>query len=189
MVYGKADELYNGFMVLPVLGRHDRFCRMKEGTSRMDIGIVVYSKTGNTLSVAKRVEEALRAAGHKVALERVEAENDQEKAAGNIRFSSLPDLSRYEALVFASPVQAFSLNPVMKAYLAKAGQLAGKKAACFLTMGFPAVWMGGRQAMGLLRNAMAEKKTVFCGEGIVCWSNKKRESMIDAIVKQLASAF
>jgi hypothetical protein len=48
---------------------------------------------------------------------------------------------------------------------------------------------GGRQAMGLLRNAMAEKKTAFCGEGIVCWSNKKRESMIDAVVKQLASAF
>jgi len=37
----------------------------------MNIGIIVYSQTGNTLSVAKKLEERLSAAGHSVNLEQV----------------------------------------------------------------------------------------------------------------------
>lgn len=37
----------------------------------MKVGIVVYSQTGNTLSVATKLKEKLAAAGHSVALEQV----------------------------------------------------------------------------------------------------------------------
>lgn len=40
---------------------------------------------------------------------------------------SAPDVSGYDAVIFASPVQAFSLAPVMKLYLSKLPSLAGKK--------------------------------------------------------------
>jgi len=37
----------------------------------MNIGIIVYSWSGNTLSVAEKLQEKLSAAGHSVALEQV----------------------------------------------------------------------------------------------------------------------
>ena len=39
----------------------------------MNIGIIVYSQTGNTLSVAKKLEEKLSLAGHSATLEQVKA--------------------------------------------------------------------------------------------------------------------
>ena len=38
----------------------------------MNIGLIVYSLSGNTLSVAMKLTEKLSAAGHAVTLERVE---------------------------------------------------------------------------------------------------------------------
>jgi len=38
----------------------------------MHIGIIVYSYTGHTLSVARLLRERLSAAGHDVSLERIE---------------------------------------------------------------------------------------------------------------------
>ena len=40
----------------------------------MNVGIIVYSKTGNTLSVAEKLQEAIRSAGHTVNIERIETE-------------------------------------------------------------------------------------------------------------------
>lgn len=44
----------------------------------MNIGIIVFSKTGNTLSVAEKLQGALIEMGHKAALEKVTASKDVE---------------------------------------------------------------------------------------------------------------
>ena len=88
----------------------------------MNIGIIVYSQTGNTLSVAERLKEALSSKGHTSSIERVEivAESLHPK------LKAAPDTVPYDALVLASPVHAFTLAPAMKAYLAQLPELSGK---------------------------------------------------------------
>ena len=46
----------------------------------MKIGILVHSKTGNTYSVAEKLEERLLKEGHLVTFEKVIAENDKMKS-------------------------------------------------------------------------------------------------------------
>ena len=56
----------------------------------MDIGIMVYSQTGNTLSVAEKLKEALSEKGHTVTVDRVTAQG--EVAPGrSVSLEQMPD--------------------------------------------------------------------------------------------------
>ncbi len=119
----------------------------------MKIGIVVYSQTGNTFSVAQKLQEKLSAAGHTANIERlttVGGEVDPKKA----KIEKLPDLSGYDALVFGGPVQAFSLSQVMAGYMGQLPSLQGKKVACFVTKGLPMAMTGGNKAISQLKNRL-----------------------------------
>ena len=103
--------------------------------SIMKIGIVVHSQTGHTLSVAEKLQEKLTAAGHSANIEKISPVDAKQTDPKKIKIEKLPDLSPYDAFVFAAPVQAFSLSPVMKIYLPQLPSLNGKKVACFVTKG------------------------------------------------------
>ncbi len=108
----------------------------------MNIGIIVYSQTGNTYSVAQKLKEELLASGHSANVERIETIGEVKQGEKNIQFKSLPEIGAYDALVFASMVQAFSLSLVMKSYLMQIESLKGKKIACFVTKGLLFNWTG-----------------------------------------------
>jgi flavodoxin len=87
----------------------------------MKIGIIVYSQTCNTFSAAEKLKAKLAAAGHNVNIERLttlDGVTDPNKA----KIEKLPDLSGYDALAFAGPVQAFSLSRVVAAYMNQLSQ-------------------------------------------------------------------
>ncbi len=84
----------------------------------MNIGIIVYSFTGNTLFVANRLKEAL-SDKNTVNIERINSENDKEAVLSRIVLKQKPDLTKYDVLIFASPVNAFTLAPAMKVYLSQ----------------------------------------------------------------------
>lgn len=151
----------------------------------MKVGIIVHSHTGNTLSVAQKLMEALQTAGHLVTIEQVEAVNEDPSAAGNIQLKTIPDPSPYDTLIFGAPVRAFSLSPVMKAYLAQVASLKGKKVGCFVTEQLPFSWMGGNQAIGQLKKAVVKKEANVFSTGVVNWSNKQRETKITEVIKRL----
>lgn len=146
----------------------------------MEIGIIVYSQTGNTLKAAESIREALKARGHKAVIEQVtiEGEMSPEKP---IVLTSKPDASKYDALIFASPVMAFSLNPVMKAYLPQIKELKGKKAACFVTQGLPFNWMGGNQALKQMSGLLRSKGAEVCGTGIAHKDEKQTSGATAAL--------
>ena len=73
----------------------------------MNVGIIVYSQTGNTLSVAQKLEQTLRANGHVASIARVDPVQNNPRASGPVKLKSAPDVSVYDAIIFASPVQAF----------------------------------------------------------------------------------
>jgi NAD(P)H dehydrogenase (quinone) len=154
----------------------------------MDIGLIVYSQTGNTYSVATKLQEKLSAAGHSATLERMEVVGDVSPGQ-TVEFKTLPDAGKYEALVFGSPVQAFSLCQAMVEYLEQAPSLQGKKVACLVTQAFPYPWLGGNRAIRQMKGACESKGATVCGSGIVNWMKRRREQQIDEVVDELSSLF
>lgn len=154
----------------------------------MNIGIIVYSQTGNTRAVAERLKEKLAAAGHTVTIDPVTVAGEA-KPGSSIQFTSAPDTGSYEGVIFASPVQGFSLAPAMKAYLKTLGSLQGKKTACFITKHLKNTWTGGRGSLKAIQNAVEENGGNFLGSGYVFWSSPDREAMIDKTVEELVRLF
>lgn len=151
----------------------------------MNIGIIIFSRTGNTLSVAEKLLEACIAAGHTAVIARVTAEDENTNAKGPVQLKTAPDPTRFDAVIFGAPVQAFSLSPIMKAYLAQVPRISGKKVCCFVTQHFPKPWMGGKQAIRQMRNLCRIKGTDITETGIVNWTSKSREEQIGDVVSKL----
>jgi hypothetical protein len=155
----------------------------------MNIGLIVYSDTGNTLSVAERLKDKLKANCHTAGMVRLVAKAGYGPGRAFPGFKEIPSLDRYQGLVFAAPVNAFSLCLPMKTYLPTIGALDGRKTALLVTEHLPFAWMGGKQAIGWMRRACALKGADVRGFGIVNWSRQDRERRIDAAVNDIAGCF
>lgn len=155
----------------------------------MNIGIIVYSQTGNTRSVAQKLQEKLQAGGHTAAVEQVTATGETAPGSKNFQLTAIPETGHYDALVFGAPVQAFSLNPVMGAYLKQLPPLDGKKVACYVTKQLPFRWTGGNRSVTAMKNICTSKGAIVCGTGIVIWSKSRREQNAMDCVESLSRLF
>jgi len=133
----------------------------------MNIGIIIYSQTGNTNSVALKLKEKLSAAGHSVDIEQIEISGELGPRATNFQIKTKPDVDKYDALVFGAPIQAFSLSPAMKSYLTQIASLKNKKVTCFITKHLPFHWTGGNQAINKMKKICKSKDGTVCGSGII----------------------
>jgi NAD(P)H dehydrogenase (quinone) len=145
----------------------------------------VHSHSGNTLCVAEKLLEQFQAKGHEATIERVVAANEDPSAAAHVVLKIIPDTSIYDILIFAAPVRAFSLSPVMKPYLSQLASLKNKKIGCFVTEQLPYPWMGGNKAIQIMKKLIEEKEGEVLITGIVNWSSKKRDQMITDSVNRL----
>jgi multimeric flavodoxin WrbA len=154
----------------------------------MNIGIMVFSKTGNTLSVAEKLRETLLEKGHKAVLEQVTASNDVEMDPKKVVLSNLPSTQGYDMLVFAAPVNGFRLAAVMKAYLEGIPSLEGKLLAGFVTQAFPFPGMGGKQAISGMEKLVKAKGGELSATGVVNWMFAgKRKALIAETVEKIAA--
>lgn len=152
----------------------------------MNIGIIIHSQTGNTSSVAMKLQEKLTAAGHDAVIEQLKVVGELKPGAKNIQFDNLPEIEQYDAIVFGSPVQGFALNPVMNSYLAQAS-IKNKKIGCLITQFFPYPWMGGNRAVKQMK-ALCEEKGALVGESaIINWSSPQRQRKIVEGINRLSS--
>ncbi len=151
----------------------------------MNIGIMVYSYTGNTLSVALKLQEALSAKGHNAVIERVVPVESKPQVRVKTALANAPDVAPYDALVFASPVYGFALAPAMLAYLSQISSLAGKKVTCFVTMNFKFKWLGGNHSVRQIAAACKAKGANVLQSGIVSWQCAGRDEQIDEVVGRL----
>lgn len=152
----------------------------------MNIGIIIYSHTGNTLSVGEKIMEALLAKGHSVRLEQISVENDDPQVKGPIRLTAIPDPSPYDAVIFGGPVAGAQLSPFMKEYLTRLPALRDKKAACFVTQHFKLKWMGSTRAVKQITRAVEQKGTPIIASGMVQWSSEARDEQIRQVVDCLS---
>jgi flavodoxin len=155
----------------------------------MNIGIILYSETGNTYSVSQKLKERLVKTGHSVNIERLKVIGKAKPGTKDIQFESFPDIEPYDALVFGSPVQAFSLSSAMTAYLSQVKSLQDKKAAFLVTQFFPFPWMGGNRAIGQMKKICENKGATIRGTAVVNWSKPTREKQINEIVEKLSKLF
>jgi hypothetical protein len=155
----------------------------------MKIGIVVYSWSGHTLSVAEALKEKLAAGGHSAELVQVDVVGERKQGARDFKLDTLPDLNSYDGLVFGAAVEAFSLSPVVTAYLKKVDSLAGKKVVCLVPQQFPYPWMGGSNAIRQMRKLCKAKGAAIVGSAAVNWAKSRREKTMAAAIDRLSRAF
>ncbi len=154
----------------------------------MKIGIIVYSQTGNTYEVAQKIQELLTKKGNSVKIERIDVKNEKERDIKKIQIINGPDISKYDALIFGSPVHAFSLSSVMTAFLSQLKSLEGKKVSCFVTKGLPLKGTGGNQAISKMKGICESKGGEFCrSEIVIC--NKDKEKQIAKVSEELGRLF
>lgn len=148
----------------------------------MKIGIIVYSQTGNTLSVAERLEKELTNAGHTVSIERIIAQNESDSKLNSVTLTNEPKTNDYDALIFGAPVHAFNAAAAMQAYLKKQTQIK-KPVMIFVTMLFPFAFLGGNGAIKKLCALCSSKGAIVSKTGIINWSNaEKREKKITQLI-------
>ncbi len=156
----------------------------------MRIGIIVHSITGNTLSVSQQIQQRLQASGHTVVIERIRPTGKEPVSnEAAVQLETTPDLSNYEALIFGAPVQAFSLDPVMSAFLKQVPDLGGRPSVCFLTQQLPFRFFAGNRSIRRMQSLCEAKNSRVVLTGIVNWSNKERSRMIEDLVQNVARQF
>ncbi|MBN2251118.1 MAG: flavodoxin family protein [Candidatus Altiarchaeota archaeon] len=127
----------------------------------MKIAVIVYSKTGTTLKLAKLFKEKLEGKNHAVDL--VELATDPDIISGTAKhhtpfsITNLPDAEGYDALLVGGPVWAFSASPVIYEAVGGLKNVSGKKVLPFVTQGFPFTFLGGKQAIGLMSKELTKK--------------------------------
>ncbi len=154
----------------------------------MKIGIILYSQTGHTLEVAHKLTEKLTEKGHEVAQHPLEVIGQVEPGKP-VKFQSLPDISPYDAYVFAAPVQAFSLCMPMKAYLKELPSLDGKPIACYITKQLKSPMMGGKKAIRQLTKPLKEKGANITATAMISWKDDVREAQIKETVEHISAVF
>ena len=152
----------------------------------MNIGIIVYSHTGHTLSVAKKLEKAIIDKGHKVKVELVEQVDKEPKPANQVVLKNSPDLSGYDFVIFASPVQGMQLAGVMKKYLSSLPKYCEINGYCFVTRYFMKRWLGGNSSIKWIENTCHEKGIKIIKNTMISWSSKSLDADIAEAISYLS---
>ena len=155
----------------------------------MKIGLIIFSQTGNTRTLSNQIAEKLSSAGHDTNIEEISIEGKTPAQPGQFKLLNTPDINSYETVIFGAPVQAFSLNPVMKEYLEQIESLANTNVICFVTKQIPLLWFGGTGSIATMRNICKEKGANILGTEIVVWAEAKRNRSIESCVNNISQLF
>lgn len=144
----------------------------------MKIGIVVYSQTGNTLSVATKLEKKLLSKKYNVFIEQITKEGSSQNRS---------KINQNDIIIFGAPVHGFNLALEMKTYLEQLPTLEGKKVHCFITHQLPKAWMGGNHSLKQMETLCKNKGAVLIKDGIINWSSKNLNDEIENLVTLISN--
>lgn len=162
----------------------------------MTIGIVYYSRTGNTRAAAQLLAEKLKQSNASVELIEIEAmKRPGFLSAGRAAMKQLDlpikntnmDLGKYSILVVGSPTWGGCCSPFIKTFFSSAKNIKDKKTALFITSG------GTPDPQGKPRQMMQQHLTnfgvnlsdSFLGLQMRKGAVKEGESQIDGFVQSI----
>lgn len=152
----------------------------------MNIGILVHSKTGNTLSVVKLLEERLIRKGHTVSIERIVPDNEDQPDKSKVSLVSAPSVSGFDSIILAGPVHGFSPSPAMQKWIETSGDLNGREIPLIITQQLPFPWMGGNGTVRKITSQLQKKGASVPVSSIVNWGSGKRQMLIDNAVSRIS---
>jgi NAD(P)H dehydrogenase (quinone) len=152
----------------------------------MKIGIILYSSTGHTRTVAYRLVSSLSNNGHQVEIVPLEPDSEMNFTVEHVELKRIPDVSKFNALVLASPVIGDHINAPMASFLEASPPLEGKKIILMATHFFPHAW-GCRQMFRAMRTHHALIGSEVIGQGDVIWLGFNRRRRTDKMVEHLTS--
>lgn len=154
----------------------------------MKIGMIVYSEQGHTLSVIEKLYDELAKSGHDPHISRITIQGEPQ--TNKFEIVNNPATGEYDALVFAAPVQAFSLNPVMKSYLEKLPSLENKPTVYITTKQLIFRWTGGNRAIRTMQQITQAKDAQPLGSSILIWGkNGPSDAEMTEAVNYLTQLF
>ncbi|MDW7738890.1 MAG: flavodoxin family protein [Bacillota bacterium] len=155
----------------------------------MKIGLVYYSQSGNTRQVAGKIKDKLVDSGHEVTLDEITITGKSPAQPRQFQLNHVPAVEGYEAVIFGAPVQAFSLNPAMIAYMSQLPSLSGKKVACFVTKQLPLLFVGGTGAIARMKKEVESRGANLVGTDIVVWAESKRDKTTKQCIENMGKYF
>jgi hypothetical protein len=140
--------------------------RMKSRSERtiMNVGVVVYSLTGNTFSVAEAVKSTLIKAGLSVRFETIKAKNEDPNASGPVELTQNPSVSDHQILILGGPVRGFSTAPIVKAYIEQLPDLQRETGVSVCDASFPLGVFGWQLCAGHDSQTRLKPKTAESSE-------------------------
>jgi flavodoxin len=145
----------------------------------MKIAMVIYSRTGHTMSVAEKMESVLKFTEHEVDVHQIIDSHLKIES----RESNVKNLEDYDVVIFGSPVHAFTLSVPMKRYLKNMPQFTNKKAGCFVTQDAENAFWGGNRSIRQMKKACLKKGANVYATGIVHWTANERDQQINDLIK------
>lgn len=156
----------------------------------MNIGIIVYSYTNNTLSIAKRLESYLLSKGHSASIQSIKADNEDPNSR-SFRLTHKPSTQNYDAIIFGSCVRGFDCAPIFKEYIQSVNSFSDKKIAGFVSQYFPFDSMGGNQALASMDHIVHQKNAQLNKLGSIHMKfrnvDKQVEQLLNSCDKWLVS--
>lgn len=150
----------------------------------MNVKIIVYSFSGNTLQVAKELQDALKNENIPTTLEEIKTTNEKEMDWQKVNLTKIPQATDATCYIFAAPVQAFRLVTVMSAYFHTITNLNQQPCFFFTTQFFPFDWMGGNQAKKMAREYISRKNGQLQEDAIIHWKKKNRSQITLQMIKR-----
>lgn len=151
----------------------------------MNIGILVYSYTGNTLLVAERIKEQIEKEGNQADIHRITCVDGKPSGNKAMVLKDVPDVSKYDKLIIGAPINAFSLCNAMKLYF-KESKISASQVNCFVTQQFKSAFFGGNRGIRQISKFVTEQGAKINNKAIVHWSSKERETQIINASEQMA---
>ncbi len=148
----------------------------------MKVTIIVYSETKNTFSVAEKLKLKMKEKGD--IIEFIELKVHDFKR--NKKLISVPEISECDLLIFASPVQAFSLSLPMAEFMKEMTISQEQKVYLLITQYFKRRWLGGNHTLKQMKKLLLKFNVKVEKEYDVHWSSKNREFQIENAVKELS---
>lgn len=148
----------------------------------MNIGIIVYSYTNNTLTIAKRLEDHLVSKGHSASVQSIKADNENPNSS-SFHLINQPTTNDYDAIIFGSCVRGFDCAPIFKQYIQNLNTLSNQKVAGFVSQYFPFDAMGGNQALSSMESLISRKNTNLNKLGSVHMKFRNVNKQVDQLIE------
>lgn len=145
----------------------------------MNITIYTHSQTGNSLSVANMLMEAIHASGNSADLSLIVPDDINQTELSKVRIQPISDASSADLIIVGGPVHGFSATPAVIKAISTMEHIEGKNAVLYVTQHLPYNWMGGSQAIRQIEKALSAKGASVVCKGDIHWNRKDRQKQIE----------